>query len=342
MQTLNSQVRFSLVFLFLSPFTVGASEIGVKGGYQLYSNDLGNPTSLGKGVFMNTPISDVWSLEGGLLLLGEAEEDNHNIGAFNAAELSALYSWELDYGELIGKAGVAPWLGYMTMPNGEQDYEYGLTAVLGAAYRFPLYGPFNGRVEYQFLPNLGGAAIGYTNSHFVSLGLSWRTDNVPLLASDSSPVLASPYADITQMPVDSHGSASEATPAVPHASSDGKAAPQTTRILYGTWLFNNNSSVLVVPKPFNVLDKARHLVSQGCSVSAIDVGGYADGTGEDKYNQWLSKHRAKKVAQYLMHALSGKYEVAVSSFGSERSSGRADVSFYERRVDFRIQCVEEK
>ncbi|MHA2774045.1 OmpA family protein [Vibrio harveyi] len=344
MQNLHLQEQRSVVLalpLLALPFVITlqsaqaeCAEFGVKGGYNVYSNDLSSPSTFGVGIFMNTSLSESWSLEGGALSLGEAKENNANIGAFNFAEISALYHWDLPHDQQVfAKAGVAPWFGYMTASNGGQGYEYGASPIVGVGYTFPLYDRFYGRLEYQFVPNLGGDVIGYTDSHLISLGLSWRTSHYGDESSYAATLNSPSQLDATSMKGKLPSSVAVVTP-----------KNKVERELYGSWLFDINSSVLVVPKSFTVLDKARQLLSQGCKVSAIDVEGYADGIGGDKYNQWLSERRARKVAKYLAHALGKKSEVAVNGFGSERSSGRAEISFYERRVDFRFrfQCLREE
>lgn len=265
-----------LLPLIIVPFSTraGFSEFGLKGGYQLYNNDLGRPSTFGKGMFINTPLVESLSLEGGLLLLGEAEESNHYIGAFNVAEISTLYHYELPYDKkLFAKAGIAPWFGYLTLPNGEQAYDYGVSPILGVGYSFPLYGSVYGRLEYQYLHNLGGDSVGYTDSHFLSLGVSWRSANGALLhkkemdteTSNSLPVLSS--SDELMKPSAQLDTGKHATILSPDLES---------RSIYGSWWFDTNSSALYVPKPFQVLDAARKMVVKGCELNGIEVQGYAD------------------------------------------------------------------
>ncbi|EPW6410895.1 OmpA family protein [Vibrio vulnificus] len=331
-----------IMLLLIVPYSARADspELGVKGGYQVYNNNLGSPSTFGKGVFVNIPLIDSWLFESSLLLLGEAKESNANTGAFNIAELSALYSWDLPYNQkFFLKGGAAPWFGYMTASNGGQGYEYGVSPVVGLGYSFPLYDDFYGRLEYQYFSNLGGDAIGYTDSHFVTLGLSWRAGRASLRENVDRSVTTAPHSDSYLHSKESTSERNKQNSIAVNASSVSKTT-SLEREIYGSWLFDHNSSVLVIPKPFMVLDRARNMLSQGCKVSAVEVEGFADGAGEDAYNLWLSKRRASKVVKYLTHALGFEGDVVMNGFGSERSGLRADVSFYERRVDFRLnfQC----
>ncbi len=310
---------------YVDPSYDGA-KFGIKSGYQVYANGYNSPTSFGWGGYINLDMAEPWSFEAGLLFLGEAEENNRNIGAFNSAELSALYSFNLNSeSELFVKGGIAPWFGYMTVPNGGQGYEYGLSPLFGIGYQVPLYKSFYGRLEYQYIPNLGGSTIGYTDSHFLSLGVSWRNKKPFLVKEDEVGKDVGRAASIVKntKPIDEPSSL-------------------ITQSIYGSFLFDTNSSVLKLPKPFHSLDTARQLVKQGCQLVNVKAKGYSDSSGQYKYNQWLSERRVRNVSNYITHALGSEKQPKISWHGSERfmENSPNNVSFYERRVDiqFEFKC----
>lgn len=305
-------------------------QFGIKSGYQLYDNGYNYPSSFGWGGYVNIDIDEPWSVEAGLLLLGEAKEKNRNIGAFNSAELSALYSLNLFHeNDLFFKGGIAPWFGYMTVPNGGQGYEYGISPLFGLGYQTHIYDTFYGRLEYQYIPNLGGGSIGYTDSHFLSLGVSWRKKTSLLVKEE-----------------DIHANIGRPTQTSKHTDLSNNRPSLVIRTIYGSFLFDTNSPILKLPKPFSSLDAARQLVKQGCQLANIKAEGYSDSSGHYKYNQWLSERRVRNAANYVSHALGSKKEPKISWYGSERfnENSISNVSFYERRVDieFEFKCFDDE
>ncbi|MGR5192698.1 outer membrane beta-barrel protein [Vibrio rotiferianus] len=308
-------------------FKVENVQFGIKSGYQIYDNGYSSPTSFGWGGYVNIDINNPWSFEGGVLFLGEAKEVNHNVGAFNSAELSALYNFNLTHeNDWFLKGGIAPWFGYMTVPNGEQRYEYGMSPLFGIGYQTHIYNSFYGRLEYQYIHNLGGDSIGYTNSHFLTLGLSWRKQKSFLVKED---VINTNVGRPTSTLRDEN--MSDMPPSL------------ITRSIYGSFLFDTNSSILKLPKPFNSLDAARQLIKQGCQLFNIKAEGYSDGSGHYEYNRWLSERRVRNVANYITHALGSQEKPIILWHGSDRfiENSSNNISFYERRVDveFEFRCL---
>jgi len=86
------------------------------------------------------------------------------------------------------------------------------------------------------------------------------------------------------------------------------AVTTQTQDIFGSWLFVNNSTVLNIPSPSNLLDLAREKIRQGCVLTSIYVQGFSDGSGLSSYNKLLSERRARKVESYLTHALGGDVE----------------------------------
>lgn len=345
--------------IFSSCSTLAYSEFGVKGGFNLYDNNLSSPSTAAQGFFMNAPLSERWSLEGGLILLGEVEENNQNKGAFNAVELSGMYHIPtIDEQYAFIKVGVAPWFGYMDTASGEQAYEYGTSPLLGIGYGFHLYQNLWGRFEYQYISNLGGNVIGQADTHLFSIGIAWRSGNANSYSvvsqyQDGSRTSESDFNELASS--NSHFREKISHPNdIAVISLESKSHSESSvitpngqnieRHLYGTWLFDNNSSELVVPKPFRVLDTARHwLSSQACVLRDLDVAGYSDAVGSEAYNLWLSQRRAQKVAAYLKSATNAYDSVAVSWHGNKRlRHQQQEENSYERRVDFQMTflCVE--
>ena len=65
-----------------------------------------------------------------------------------------------------------------------------------------------------------------------------------------------------------------------------------------TELFTFNSAKLNPNQP--KLDEIANVLNANTSISGIDVVGYADRLGSDKYNQKLSEQRANSVKEYLV------------------------------------------
>lgn len=101
-------------------------------------------------------------------------------------------------------------------------------------------------------------------------------------------------------------------------------------------LFSNNSSLLMSTKsleyPLEMLKKDRRLNAR--------IVGYTDSTGSEQYNLWMSKRRAKSVADYFI--LNGIEPSRVTSLGKGEDDPIADNSnelgrAQNRRVELTIE-----
>lgn len=164
------------------------AEFGVKGGYQIYTNESNNPDSISFGAFMNVPITKYISIENAFISLGEGEEKNFTKGTFNIAEISAVRYFDVYESQSVFiKAGAAPWFGQVTQRNSVQSHDYGIAPTIGLGYSFPMHNAIQGRIEYQLFPKLGSEKIGYTDSHLFSFGLSWKTPFSGYQSVDANP-----------------------------------------------------------------------------------------------------------------------------------------------------------
>ncbi|MCG9731122.1 OmpA family protein [Shewanella sp. Isolate13] len=329
--------------LTLSSFNANAQEddsieFGLKMAYQRYANHMHSPDTFAYGFFANKTIDKRFSIEAGLLSLGEGVEANGNRGGFYLAEFSALYD-VVGEGGLFLKAGIAPWAGYLTTPKKQTDYDYGFSPVLGAGYQFPLFDDWSGRLEYQFISELGKDNTGTANSHLLSFSLvCCGAPN----RDDYRAAKSVQYPDPQEVERVRAFTQAGAVTAVKNTREPALVL-RSEHEVFGSWYFNTNSSQLRLSYPMAAIDRAREFIAKGCELKATTINGYADGVGGAKYNVWLAERRALNVQDYLTKALGG-------SLGrlNALSSGydRADVNLapianlFERRVDyvFTFQC----
>ncbi|MFN1580476.1 hypothetical protein [Vibrio rotiferianus] len=84
---MNNCIKYAMLPMTLITINAHASyDIGIKSGYQIYSNQLNSPTAVGAGAFISLPIFDSLNIEAGFTFLGEGEEKNKNKGGFYVGE----------------------------------------------------------------------------------------------------------------------------------------------------------------------------------------------------------------------------------------------------------------
>ncbi|OBT04675.1 hypothetical protein A9267_17145 [Shewanella sp. UCD-FRSSP16_17] len=309
-------------------------EVGLKLSFQQYQNNLTSPSTFAYGLFFNTSINQDISLEAGLYSFGEAQELNGNKGGFFVGELSALYHFDLnndDPDRFFVKAGLSPWVGYLTTPADETNYDFGFSPILGAGYQFSMSDDWSGRIEYQYFPNLGKDNVGQADSHLLSFSFICCSAPNKVHYSSAKPVIYPKPQEVKNL--------TRHTPKVDviNVVKQEKELASVQREIFGSWYFDNNSSQLHITYPMGALNKAREYIQNDCKLGSIKVYGYTDGTGEADYNAWLANKRARRVKDYIKGALGGQLGTAeVKALGAQREHALllGNVAPYERRVDY--------
>ena len=109
--------------------------------------------------------------------LGDATGDYSVIvleGEIKTVDLSVIYTHTI-YKNLsaFGKLGFAYWDGKVAGWE-EELSDSGVRPLFGAGLQLPLSDHLDGRVEYQYLDQLGNHWMGYTDAHFLSFSLVWK------------------------------------------------------------------------------------------------------------------------------------------------------------------------
>ncbi len=308
-------------------------EIGGKFGYQVYNNNYENPNSYNLGFFINVPVTQYFAIETGMTTLGQAIEVNGNKGGFDTFEASLLYSPLKHEQGLFFKLGIAPWIGDMKTTSNYQLYDKGITGLLGAGYSHSIYKNFYGRIEYQFLPDLGGYNIGYTDSHSMSLGLSWKFGSH--IGEEKFKAPSQPSSEIK---------ISNSIGTIKYLNKDKRSIEK----IYQTSFFFDIDSSSISKREHVNNDRLFKLIKNDlesekqCKINSMSINAYSDGTGRYKYNMHLSEKRAQSVSSWVTKQLNTNEKASIAWHGAKLFkqfdySQKNTIS--ERRVDLEMKIT---
>ncbi len=164
---------------------VPAWYLGVELGSSYFDNG-NNPGSidsmihrLGGGVFAGLYLNDYFCLETGVTYLGAARANypqSSVTGGTSLIELAGTFRYELTPRlNTYAKAGSAVWFSDSSQSHGGPSFdESGLAPLFAAGLEYSFSNDFAMRVQYQYVNGIGNSDIGEFDSHFTSLGFSWR------------------------------------------------------------------------------------------------------------------------------------------------------------------------
>ncbi len=159
--------------------------LGVEIGSSYFDNG-GNPGSvdsmdhrLGGSVFAGLYLNDYFGLETGITYLGTARANyaqSSVTGSTSLIELAGTFRYELTPRlNTYAKAGSAVWFSDSSQSHGGPSFdESGLAPLFAAGLEYSFSNDFAIRVQYQYVHGIGNSDIGEFDSHFTSLGFSWR------------------------------------------------------------------------------------------------------------------------------------------------------------------------
>lgn len=238
-------------------------------------------------------------------------------GDLFASDLSFKFSKPIsERTRLYAKFGAAYWRAELIgTPNKIKDSGY--RPLAGVGLEFPLSDHLAGRLEYQYIDEVGNREIGYADPHYIGLALVWNFSS-----RVAKPVEPAPVARAEPAP--------EPEP------------PRETRIVVDEhrhgplFAFDKSdiTSTASIDPVVEMLKKAPEL--------QVEVVGHTDSVGTDTYNQGLSERRARSVANYLER--NGIDRSRISTAGKGESEPVADNGSQEgraqnRRVEFVITGV---
>lgn len=288
---------------------------------------------IGSGLFAGYDFNRRYAAEISVFNLGGSSATYPNVdleGELFAADATLKYSRHfLSESRIFAKLGVAYWKGEVKGWGVKLDGS-GFTPTVGAGLAIPLSERWNARIEYQYFDTLGTRAMGYTQQHFLSLGLTWHFTN---RNQQSSAALLPAPPIVEKLP------SPPPPPAVPALPEQINLQPSSTPIVVDDDdegpLFAYDSAVLdVTPGLKKIADALRR--NPELSVRIV---GHTDDRGASSYNLRLSKARANSVAEYLKSQGVSETRIRAVGEGEDRpvadnntDKGRAQ----NRRVEFFI------
>ncbi|MFC0308547.1 porin OmpA [Gallibacterium trehalosifermentans] len=259
---------------------------GAKAGWASFHNDVNqfeenvdvvHRNSETYGVFGGYQITDNFAVEAGYDFYGKLKMHSHD-GSTRARHtahglnLSLKASYPvLDNLDVYGRVGAALIRSsYTTHEDGEKvasDHKLKVSPVLAAGVEYAILPELAARLEYQWVANVGkvnqitNADANYSPSiGSVSLGLSYR-----------------------------FGQGQQAVPEVV-----SKKFALSSDVLFAFGKAN------LKPEAEQALDNLQQEIAKVSTLSSVEVAGYTDRIGSDKYNLKLSQDRANTVANYLV------------------------------------------
>ncbi|MGN0920712.1 MAG: porin [Cellvibrio sp.] len=213
---------------------------------------------------------------------------------------------------IFAKIGAAYWktkvetLGYRNDDDGWRP-------LAGVGLEFPFSGHWAGRIEYQYVDDIGNNEIGHANPHFASFGLVYN------FSSRAPKPVVKPREEVRPAP---------------------RPEPQRITIdehLNGP-LFAFDSAEL---RNTGAVEPVLRILRDNPDTT-VRIEGHTDSVGTNAYNQGLSERRAAAVARYL--SSNGISSSRISTLGRGEESPVADNSSdsgraQNRRVEFEINGV---
>lgn len=320
---------FSLYSLPL--YAAQDAEIGAKLGYHIYDNQLSSPDSWAAGIYTQIGLTPRWGAELSLYQLGKTKERNKGglSGGFTVADSSVRYNWLTNnQDEFFVKAGPAFWLG-----KNNNSYDTGVAPLVGVGYEHTLNDYWKSRIEYQFIDGLGTEKIHHTDSHLISLGLSWRATN-----TKGDAVTLRPATDIISDPVP----ATALSPSEPDPSSVSEPIMaqenKETLIIQTTHYFDIASDQVATDYRLESLFERY----PNCLPTSAKYQGFADNTGSRQFNLDLSHTRAENKAQSIRERFASEFAEEIQWYGNQHFDETdpmiPDIQYRRVDVELTMQC----
>ncbi len=278
---------------------------GAKVGYNLLTGDCFenytecDDSSIGYGIFAGYQFNSWLGAEIDAVDYGNYDAMYHTYGieddirGYGASLKFSMPVW--DRAEAYLRAGGV----FMNLNRAVDSVsDWSPAGALGLAYK--LKPSWILRTEYQYIAEIEERA-----GHFASLGLSYRFGQTQVTIK---PV---PVAMI-EVPVPEPKETLEPKPVIPEPKKELVLTPKPKQetpvtpefreedVLKSEQLFFNLNSSILTQKAKSELKKMADLIRNKPG-SNVWIQGYTDNTGAAKYNQWLSKRRAKAVGDYLVN-----------------------------------------
>ncbi len=243
--------------------------------------------SFAAGIFTGYQLNQSIAFEAAYLDLGDVKanysENGNNYqhtGSMKGIELSVLGLLPMTKKiAAFAKLGTFNWHGSNVGPFQKSTAD-DWAATLGAGITYQLNDAWQARFEYQYFDHLGNDAIGGTNAHFTSLGISYqfgRTRNK----------------EVTNTLVK-------------------KVTIELEQVTFPI-LFDFDSSKLLLTDSLQVVINRLTKYRQ----AQVILRGYSDATGSAEYNLALSKRRVESIADYLISAGVNKEQIVSEYFGKQ-------------------------
>ena len=269
---------------------------------------------LGLGLFGGYQLNKYLGFEFSYLKLGEASGkyietgvEQKYAGTMQGFDFSAVASIDI-YKRLgaFAKLGTMNWYGENSSHHGTlTSYSWAPMAGTGLTYQFSK--AWQARLEYQYFHELGNEKLGSTNSHFTSLGVSYR------FGSEKKPIKSKKTRQYSQ-PVKAQQKAIE-TPARPTkpvvAPVPARAQPIAAQRVSVQFDFDSDKL-----KNRHQLDNIIVLLKKYPQAS-VTLKGYTDSKGSEAYNLELSKRRVTRIEQYLVAQGVSKRQITSDYFGEK-------------------------
>ncbi len=232
----------------------------------------------GGGVFAGFYLNDYFGLETGLTYLGTASADyprNSVTGSASLIGLAGTFRYELTPKlNAYAKVGSVVWFSDSSQSYGGPSFsDSGLAPLFASGLEYSFNNDFAMRVQYQYVDGIGNSDIGEFDSHFTSIGFSWRFGQKNAQMTSTVLVQPVPTTKIVEKPPLS------------------KLEPQSEGIYFefaSSWLTDPESLLPII------LMMNAHPQLTAC------ISGHTDSSGPVSFNLILAKKRAKKVRDYLI------------------------------------------
>ncbi|MFG6656109.1 porin OmpA [Scandinavium sp. M-37] len=241
------------------------------------SNDFNvDHDNVGGGVFGGYQINDWLAVEGGYDYLGNAQfNGNHGVNGAKMKSQGLQLSLKTSYAltsdwDLYGRFGA---MGYRAETDvaGKNNFETGVRPVVAAGTEYAFNKNWAGRLEYQWVSNVGNSnQIGLSSDiHSVSAGIVYRFGQ--------------------------HDDVAPAVVAAPVVAPEVKTFNLKSDVMFGY-----DSATLTEEGKAAINQLYNSPEMQSAKNNSTTVIGYSDRTGKAEYNQELSARRAQAVADQLV------------------------------------------
>jgi OOP family OmpA-OmpF porin len=243
--------------------------------------------SVAAGVFAGYQFTRNIAVEAAYIDLGDAKatylENGNNYqhtGNMKGIELSALGLLPISNDvAAFAKLGGFNWYGSNKGPFNKSEAD-DWSATVGAGLTYQLSDAWQARFEYQYFDHLGNDAIGGTNAHFTSLGISYQ------FGRTRAKVATKPQIKTTTIELEE---------------------------VSFPILFDFDSSELLMTDSLQVVINRLTKYRQ----AKVILSGYSDTTGNADYNLALSKRRVDSVANYLISAGVNQEQIVSEYYGEQ-------------------------